>query len=519
MTLWRLSAIELSRGLAWGDFSSEEVVRSFLARHAEVGARSRAFVVTTHEEAVEEARRLDAERARGEVRGPLHGLPLSVKENIDLAGQPSTLGLRGLAGHRAAADAITLRHLRKAGMIVLGKTNVPQALASGMECENHLYGNTFHPMSRRHGPGGSSSGEAVALATGESLFGVGSDLGGSIRFPAAYCGVAGLKPTTDRWSNGGVSGAIPGQEVVRAQIGPLARSAADLRFFWQSFDPAPMALDDPQVPPLSPAAAPAAGPIRIGYFEEDGLVRPARAIVRALREARAALEARGHVFVPLPPGNQRELVELYVAVLGADGLRTVARRLGGERPVPPFRTMWRVGHLPGFVRRLAAHWFALTGEPRLAAMARVAGERRVDELYALTARRAEWRREELAAWNAAGVDALLCPPTTTAAVPVGLSHDFALTFGYTGRFNVFGFPAGVVRVGAVRAEETTPDRLPEDRIDRRILAISKESEGLPLSVQVVTRPFQEDRLLDLLVEIEAGTDATGGLSSFVDPVG
>ena len=222
--LCRKTAVELCRLLAAGEISSEELTRAHLDRIDRVDARVKAFTMVLRHEALAAARRADEERRRGDARSPLHGLPISVKESLDMAGLASTLGAVSRKTHRAGEDAVVIELLRDAGAVILGRTNVSQLLLYH-ESRNPLFGQTANPWSLDHTPGGSSGGEGAAIAAGMSPLGVGTDVGGSIRVPAHFSGIAGLKPTLDRWSNGGSNTALRGQEAVRSQVGPMARTA------------------------------------------------------------------------------------------------------------------------------------------------------------------------------------------------------------------------------------------------------------------------------------------------------
>ena len=288
------SATRLSILLAAREVSSEEVTRAFLRRIDAVNERVRAFTEVLREEAIAAARRADEERRRGDVRGPLHGLPVTIKENIDVAGHASTLGVPARKGKRSADDAAIVQLLRAAGAVILGRTNVSQLLLFH-ECRNPVFGQTANPWSADHTPGGSSGGEAAALAAGMSPLGIGTDIGGSIRVPAHFTGVAGLKPSLDRWTNLGSNTAIAGQEIVRAQLGPMARSARDVALLVGALDPRQMSALDARVPPLlieDPARVDVSK-LRVGTFASDGLLPPSRAVARAVGRAAEALEARG----------------------------------------------------------------------------------------------------------------------------------------------------------------------------------------------------------------------------------
>ena len=203
-----------------------EIVEALHARIRALDGKLHCFVSWRPEEVLAEARAADAARKQGNLAGPLHGLPVTIKDNIDIAGTDSTLGLRSRQNQPALVDAPVVKLLREAGAIILGKTNIPQLLLA-QETDNALFGVTNNPWDLTRVPGGSSGGEAAAVASGMSPLGFGTDIGGSIRIPCHFCGVAGIKMTLDRWSNRGSSTAIPGQELVRSQVGPIARRVSD----------------------------------------------------------------------------------------------------------------------------------------------------------------------------------------------------------------------------------------------------------------------------------------------------
>ncbi|MCS6798302.1 MAG: amidase [Myxococcota bacterium] len=504
MELHTLGARELVAGMQRGELGSRELVEALQARARRLEPALGALVVPRWEQALEEARERDEERARGQLRGPLHGLPLTIKESIDLEGTASTLGMRARLGHRADRDAVVVALARRLGAVVIGKTNVPQTLLSGMDTDNRVYGRTVNPWNRERVPGGSSGGEAAALASGISALGIGTDIGGSIRLPACFCGVAGLRPTVHRWSNVGSRTAIAGQETIRSQIGPMARSAADVAFLFAALDPRAQAEHDPAVAPLAvpePDSVSLRG-LRVGFYDDDGFVTPAASVRRAVGEAVEALRDAGAELVPLQPVAPDEVALLMFAVLTADGQRTLARALDGEDVIEPLRTTWRVGRMPPAARALLASVLRARGESRVGRLLEVIGRKGVDELWALTARRNELQLRELESWRRAQVEAVVCPAAPVPAARHGEGRDFALALEYTFRYNVLNFPAGVVPVTRVRADETRRG-VCVDRLDRRAAAIEDGSEGLPIGVQVVGKPWREHVVLAVMMAIEA----------------
>jgi fatty acid amide hydrolase len=497
----RLSVVEALRMIRSGELTSEALVLALDERIRRLDPRLRCFVHRDRDATLAAAREADAAVRRGGPLPPLHGLPMTVKDNLDVAGTDSTLGLAARRHAPAAEDAPVVAALRRAGAIVLGKTNVPQLLLA-QETENAVFGVTRNPWNLDRVPGGSSGGEAAALAAGLSLAGIGTDIGGSIRIPAHFCGVAGLKPTLDRWSNRGSQTGVPGQELVRSQVGPLARSAADLAALWRAVDPVAQAAADPAVPPL-PAGDPAAvrlEGLRVGWFEDDGYLTPAAPLREAVAVAREALEAAGVVLVPYAPPGADRLIYLWLAAISADGGRTIDRQLAGEAISPQLRPSRTLLRLPRPVRLALAAVLERRGEGRVAELLRVLGEKRVDDLWALTQERTELRRAEVDAWHAAGIDAVLCPAHVVPALAHRASGDFTLSLSYAFRWTLLNLPAGVVPVTRVTAGPPAPAT--GDRVEQKVARVTAAGVGLPLGVQVAARPYREDVVLALLAAIE-----------------
>lgn len=222
------SATALTRALRARKVSSSELLRAYLERVDRLNPALNAIVVDDRAAAFKQARAADRALARGAPLGLLHGLPMTVKESFDLRGHPTTMGHPQLKQHVATQDALAVQRLKAAGAVVFGKSNVPLNLAD-FQSYNHVYGQTNNPWDLARGPGGSSGGSAAVMAAGLAGLEFGSDIGGSIRNPAAYCGVYGHKPTWNIIPKRGHQ-LVP-QPLAEADIsvvGPLARSAQDL---------------------------------------------------------------------------------------------------------------------------------------------------------------------------------------------------------------------------------------------------------------------------------------------------
>lgn len=503
MRIHELGGRALRDRLDRGELSSVDIVRALRARAAQLNEVLVAFVVERWDELEAEALAADAERRAGTARGALHGIPVSVKESLDVRGLPTSLGFRAWRDRVATEDAEVVRALRAAGALLLGKTNVPQSLLSPLETTNPIWGTSRNPWRMDRAPGGSSGGEAVALAAGLSPLGIGTDVGGSIRLPAAYSGVAGLKPTAGRWSNLGSGSVIPGQSFVQPQTGPMARSAEDVAFLWEALDPREMSVRDGRVPPLSPGEAAAArvSGLTVGLYETDGFLDPSPAAKRAVREAGKALEARGARVVMVKPTAPDTVLYAYLAAVSADGGAGVDAALAGDAVIEPLRLVKLVLEMPDLARAAAARALSLAGEKRAARLLDAVGPKSVSAHWALTAERDRLQREEAAGWRAAGLDLLVCPAQMTPAVPHNEGKDFLLSFSYAARWNFLNRPAGVVPVTSVRPGEEQRERA-KDRIDKRAKSVERGSEGLPIGVQLVGQPWREDLVLSAMLAVE-----------------
>jgi fatty acid amide hydrolase len=495
-------ATELSRLLSSGEISSEELTRAHLERIDAVDGKLHAFTTVLRDEALAAARRSDDERRKGNVRGPLHGLPVSIKESLDCAGQASTLGVASRKDLLAREDAGIVELLRRAGAVILGRTNVSQLLLYH-ESRNPLFGQTANPWSLAHTPGGSSGGEGSAIAAGMSPLGIGTDIGGSIRVPAHFCGIAGLKPTLDRWTNKGSNGALVGQEAIRSQLGPMARTTGDLIMAMQALDPRAMCELDPRVPPLAfedPSRIDLSR-LRVGVYSEDGMLPSSAAVSRAVREAAAALREKGATVVDFVPPGLESAVFDYFATLSSDGGATVMKLFADGQVDPSLESLRTVARMPPSLRLAAARVAGLAGQKRLRRFLEVMGEKSIADLWRLTASLRNVRAAILMAMKTAGIDLILCPVHATAALPHGFSKDFALAGSPSMIWNVVQFPAGVVPVSRVRSSEAKRAK-PGDRLEKKAAEVDMQSVGLPVGVQVVARPWEEDRVLAAMLAIE-----------------
>ena len=448
------AATSLALAIRQKTISSAEAVGAFQARIAKVNDRLNAVVQQTGERAVSEARQADAALARGDILGPLHGVPITLKDSIDTAGVVTTGGTKGRAGFVPDQDSTVAARLRAAGAILLGKTNTPELTLAG-ETNNLVYGQTNNPYDLSRTPGGSSGGAGAIVASGGSPLDMGSDTGGSIRLPSHFCGVAGLKPTSGRVPRTGHI--VPyglGALDSLTQIGPIARFVEDLALAlpiisgpdWR--DPAivPMPLRDPSEVDI--------GGLRVAMHTDNGVMTPTEETMVCVKDAARLLADLGVEVAENRPEALKAVPDLNAS--GADGRAWTQRLLDKAGTTEKH---------PWLQRRFDE------ADPLSSA-----------DFTALLEKIDSYRSDMLAFME--GYDAILCPVAAYPAPEHGGTFAESLRdgFTYTSAYNITGWPAAVVRGGT-------------------------SSEGLPIGVQIVARPWREDVALALAERVEA---ALGG---------
>ncbi len=310
------TASDLVESIKAGSIGSVELTEHFIERIERYDTELNAVVVRDFDRALDAARDADAAQVRGEDLGPLHGLPMTVKEAYDLEGHPTTWGLPELAQNIASRDSAAVRRLRGAGAHFLGKTNVPLHLAD-FQSYNDIYGTTNNPWNLGRTPGGSSGGSAAALAAGLTSLEMGSDIGGSIRNPAHFCGVYGHKPTWGVVSSQGHS--LPGSisEPDIAVVGPMARSADDLALTLDIVAGADELAAPGWKLNLPPKPGKALSDLRVAVWASDPRAPVAAEVSEIAINTGKALAALGATvsFEARPDINLDESYETYVALL------------------------------------------------------------------------------------------------------------------------------------------------------------------------------------------------------------
>jgi amidase len=278
-----------------GAITPTELVEEHLRQIGRRNPSLNAFVAVRAEEALDEARALD----RCDAFGMLYGVPITVKDSFDIAGMATRVGCPSRPDTPAGADATVVARLRRQGAVILGRTNTPEMLAN-YDTDNPITGRTSNPWDRARTPGGSSGGEAAAIAAYCSPGGIGSDGGGSIRIPAHFCGIAGFKPTPGRIPGTGHIPVLGHPAGLLTAVGPMARNAKDLRLLFSAL--AGYEAQDPFSVP-APLREPRLGQMRIGVWEQFYNVPVHAEIKQAVARAAGTLEAQSFTVEPFEPAG------------------------------------------------------------------------------------------------------------------------------------------------------------------------------------------------------------------------
>jgi aspartyl-tRNA(Asn)/glutamyl-tRNA(Gln) amidotransferase subunit A len=479
------TVLSIAESVTKGERSAVDVTTSFLSQIEKRDGALHAFLAVTKEEALAQARAIDDKRARGDKLGPLAGVPIALKDALCTRGVVTTAGSKILEGWRPPYDATVVARLRAADAILPGKTNLDE-FAMGSSNESSAYGPTKNPVDLERTPGGSSGGSAVAVAAGMSPASLGSDTGGSIRQPAAFTGVVGLKPTYGRVSRFGLIAFASSLD----QIGPFAndvRGAARVLSVIGGHDPKDSTSLPASMPNFEAACGRSVKGLRLGvpaeYFGEAGIDPEVEANVRA---AIAELEkSHGCVVKPVKLPHTRHSVATYYVIATAEassnlarfdgvryGLRKEGKASGREGQGSALRAMYGATRDAGFgaevKRRILLGTFVLS-----------AGY--YDAYYVKAQKvRTLIRRDFESVFQE--VDAIVCPTYPTPAFKLGEKTSDPLSMYLS---DVFTLPASLAGLPAIS------------------VPCAPTKAGLPVGLQIIGRPLDEETTLALASAVEA----------------
>lgn len=459
-----LTALALAGKVERREVSPVEIVQAVQQRLDETEPFLNAFISRRDEQALAEARTAEAEIAAGRYKGPLHGLPVAIKDNIAVAGTISTAGAKFLANNATPDDAEAVAQLKLAGAIVVGKTNMFE-LAVGNRSINPHYGDARNPWGRNHDAGGSSGGSAVAVAARQAPLALGTDAAGSVRMPSSVSGIVGLKQTQGRVSGRGI---VASQNVTVDHIGPMARTVADAALLLEAiagYDPSCPTTQDRPVPPYRTLLRETLTGVRVGvptnyYFD---LVEPA--VEAGVRSAIRVLEELGATTIPIEIPDLEELMAARIA-LSAEGLA--------------LHDPWLRAHPEQYGaelrRRLLANYFIPSRD--LARAYRV--RRLLKERFAAVFEQIDLLAAPTTPITTFPLDATEAPVRDNRTGETVLRPVAVLMMRLTSPGNVSGLPAISVPGGFT-------------------------STGFPIGFQMLARPFEEELLLGAAHAFEQAT--------------
>ncbi|ORY13423.1 amidase signature domain-containing protein [Clohesyomyces aquaticus] len=486
-------ATALMEGIRSRKLKCVDVTRAFCKRAAIAHQLTNCLTEILFSDALIRATELDAHLASGKTPlGPLHGVPVSLKDTFKIKGYDASIGLAALAHNPTEENSVLVDILLSQGAVLYCKTNIPQTLMA-LDSHNNIFGRTLNPFNVLVTAGGSSGGEGALLAMRGSVLGVGTDVGGSIRIPAMCNGTFGIKPSWQRIPYAGQEGgALPGAAKVSvpASAGPLAHSVRDIELFFSAVaERRPWELDPDVVPlpwePLSSGARTGTRrrPLRIGVVKRDGVMEPHPPITRLLDEVANKMKAAGLEVVDMdisPLFSQCQA--LANALFGVEGGNAMFDLLESmDEPLSPW--------LSSRLRR----------KPRLS----------LDKVRELHGRRTDLQKKFLRIWkDATGqeIDALICPVAPHPVPPIDRWNGVS----YTSSFVLLDYPAGVVPVrmfGEKDMEGEMPDTKPLgswDKANRELWTNFDRSVymGTPLCVQVVAPKLEEWKLCGVMAAID-----------------
>lgn len=467
--------------LAHGSLQCLDVTKAFLRRAALAQALTNCITELLPERALDRARSLDRYLAQhGKPIGPLHGLPISVKEHIEMDGLGVNAAFVSWWDHVAEKNAPVLDILWAAGCVFYARTTQPQTLMH-LETSSNLYGETVNPYNRRLTSGGSSGGEGALLALRGSCLGLGTDIGGSIRNPAANCGLYGFRPTTYRIPADGCATTDEGQEQIVPVLGPLSTSIEGIRMFFKTVIAAKPWVNDPALVPLPwreddnffPN-----GKLKVAVMWHDGIVKPHPPIYRALNAMVGKLKEVPNVqIVDWKPYKHDTAWKITSSLYFCDGgIEDIEVMDASGEPLRP----------------LTKH--ILTDNPNVKKLT-------VKELWDLTIQREEYRTKYAQIWNSTGsngeqmVDVILCPAGPGTAPLLNGARYWC----YTSQWNLLDYPALIFPVTKADPELDPVDHEfrpigPLDEENHKAYDNPKDFSGAPVSLQLVGRRYDDEKV-------------------------
>ncbi|KAK8849532.1 hypothetical protein IAR55_004866 [Kwoniella newhampshirensis] len=468
-----------------GELKSYDVTLAFCKRAAVACQLTNCLTEILFDAALANAKEIDEQYAKTQTPlGPLHGLPVSLKDNFYIEGVDTTVGFVAWANDPATKERESemTKIMRQSGAVLFCKTNVPTAMMIA-ETYNNVWGYTTNPYNRKLSSGGSSGGESALLALKGSPLGVGTDIGGSIRIPASFCGLYALKPSFGRFATYGARSGLPGQEAVRSINGPMSTSLAAIELWSKAVvDKEPWKYDPNMIPiPWRDVTVPEK--LCFGLIMDNGMVKPTPPVTRCLLETKAALEAAGHKVVEWSAYKHEEGHSLLNRFFTGDGGVKITKFIAdGDEPYPEGLKAYKERH------------DSLKSNPPL-----------VGALWDMQTDRTSYCKKALDHWlqskevtgTGRPFDAIISPATPHSACP---KMAFSNHVAYTSIWNIMDYSATIFPVSKVDPKvdaktEYSPRNETEKKIWDRYDA--EEVVGAPVSLQLICQKLEEEKALKL----------------------
>ncbi|CAI9725356.1 Hypothetical predicted protein [Octopus vulgaris] len=408
------------------------------------------------------------------VTKPLHGIPISLKENI------------------------IYKCLKELGAVPFVTTNVPQTLMS-ISCDNNIYGQTRNPHKADRGPAGSSGGEAALIGYGGSILGIGTDIGGSIRCPAHFCGIYGLKTTITRMGLGSTYKPIKEQILIQTSVGPMAQTADGLVMATKALFSQEVFEMDPQISPTEFQNHLFDGKrkLRIGYYETDNLVSATPACRRAVHLAKKALEAKGHTVIDFTPPRILDAVLLAVQIMCSDG-HLMSKLIKYENPS---KEVYFLRNSEGFKKIISTLVYPFDKFSSKVINA-LDGCRKTQDIYKLVAEKEKYDKEFADAMQKDKLDALICPVMSSIALLIKCPN-FGRFPSYSLLYNLLNYPGVSMPITKVTEEDVKATYKARSLTEYLVKKSIPGSVGLPVNVQIMVPTYKDELALRIMKELDS----------------
>ncbi|KAE8381234.1 amidase signature domain-containing protein [Aspergillus bertholletiae] len=492
LRITELTVVEIVKRLESRELKAVQVLEAFAARAAIAHQLINCLTDWFYEDGVQQAKDLDTSLDKGgKLQGPLHGVPIALKDSHELKGHAVTMGYVSRRDNIAKEDSNLVKTLRTAGAVFFCKTTMPQS-GMALETVSNLWGRTVNPFNRELGAGGSSGGDATLVALRGSPIAPSTDMGGSIRVPAAFNGLYAIRPTSDRIPKGGMTNTNTGNLTIKLSCGPVCHSLDDLKLFTRIINAHPLNQYDSTSVPVPWRKLDALDrKLTIGILKWDGVVMPHPPVLRALEHTKQTLEKAGHEVItfdlPLDCWDiKKTTFDIYYQSGSSGTMSTLAA--SGEPTIPAFADLLRVFNTQEHSAAEALRFNLKT--------------RALKEQFADV-----WNKTADGTTSGRAIDALILPP----APAVGYPHDFNIYWGYTSLFNLLDYPSVILPVANFKVDpqldpvdpnyrpvETNPYDKPNHELYDPNLFVNQ-----PSTIQIVGRPFEDEETIQVASVLDA----------------